>query len=85
MTETTDYRAEYDTLRAEVEHMGNVLAYADTDNIWEHFACLEVDSIADVLRAVGRWDTAAMIIDLHAADDDEYDRHHPDYDPENEV
>jgi hypothetical protein len=39
--------------------------------------CSEVDALADLLRAAGATDTAALWIERHAESDEEGDAHHP--------
>lgn len=39
--------------------------------------CSEVDALADLLRAAGATDTAAVWIERHAEGDEEGDAHHP--------
>jgi hypothetical protein len=39
--------------------------------------CGEVDALADLLRAAGATDTAALWIERHAENDEEGDAHHP--------
>ncbi|MDQ1113950.1 hypothetical protein QE418_003398 [Microbacterium testaceum] len=42
--------------------------------------CVEVEAIADVLRAAGHDESAATIVEAHAhGDDDEHDEHHDRY------
>lgn len=47
--------------------------------------CSEVDALADVFRALCMDDEADYWITAHAASDDAGDKHHPDYNPSDEV
>ena len=82
MGEKIDYKAKYEALEAEVGKMANVLRCLDTLGTWESMTCTEVESIADLMRHIGRGTVADMIIELHAEGDEWEDMHHPDYDPE---
>lgn len=61
---------------AAVENWLPYAARMDTDNIWEHFTCTEVDATADIAHAAGREDIATMILELHAQGDETEDLHH---------
>lgn len=64
---------------AAVEDWITCAAGMDTGNIWDHFTCAEAEATADIARAAGREDIAAMILRLHAeGDDDPEDLHHQD-------
>ena len=63
---------------AAVEDWTTCAAGMDTDNIWNHFTCAEADATADIARAAGREDIAAMILRLHAEGDEPGDSHHQD-------
>lgn len=47
------------------------------DGPWDKFNCVEIETWAELLRAVGRDDLATAIVDVHAEDDDEGDQHYP--------
>lgn len=59
-----------------VEEWATVAVTIDTENVWEHFTCVEIEAIAQVSRAACRPDVAAQMIELHAVCDDEFDLHH---------
>ena len=60
-----------------IDDMADVLLGLDNPDLWGGFSCIEVESIATVLRIVGNDNTADFIIGLHAwADCDEEDQHH---------
>lgn len=59
-----------------VEEWSTVAITIDTDNVWEHFTCIEIEAIAQVARAACRPDVAAQMIELHAICDDADDLHH---------
>lgn len=59
-----------------VEEWSTVAITIDTDNVWEHFTCIEIEAIAKVARAACRPDVAAQMIELHAICDDADDLHH---------
>lgn len=57
-----------------VEAMAGV--FADADGAWLHLSCVEVDALAAVLRAAGRHDVAAQVVEDHARGDYEGDDVH---------
>ena len=63
-------------LKEAVQYMADVLNRVDTGNVWEHFTCTEIESIADVLRAVGRSDVAEFILAEHGEHDEPGDEHY---------
>lgn len=63
---------------AAVEDWLPVAAGMDTENIWDHFTCIEAEATAAIAAAAGRADIAALILDLHAAADAPGDTHYQD-------
>lgn len=59
------------------EDWADMAQHMDTDNLWEHFTCIEAEATARIAHAAGRKATAEMILDRHAeADTDPDDMHH---------
>lgn len=56
--------------------MAERMAAMDTDDVWLHFTCGEIEAVADVLRAAGHDDVAAFIVSEHAIHDDVDDDFH---------
>lgn len=61
-----------------IQRMADTLHMVDTGNVWEHFTCTEIESIADVLRVAGRDEVAEFILAEHAEYDEPGDEHHID-------
>lgn len=61
----SELRTEPTPLETAVREMLIQLAAVDTDNVWEHFTCLEIEAIANVARVAGRRDVADQMIELH--------------------
>ncbi len=65
---------------AEVVH-----AVGELVNVWDSYTlddlgpkltCSEFEALAEVFKAAGHDDMAAVLLDSHAAEDDEGDEHH---------
>lgn len=63
---------------AAAEEWVKIAQRMSTENIWDHFTCIEAEATAKLAHATGREDIARMILELHAATDDPEDDHYRD-------
>lgn len=48
----------------------------DTENIWDHFTCIEAEAVAAIARAANAPGIANLILSLHSDGDEEGDDHY---------
>ena len=75
LTAQAEARAPHPVITA-AEKWVKIARGMSTENIWEHFTCIEAEATATLASAAGRDDVAAMIRELHATTEDPDDDHY---------